>query len=59
MPPLYTYECANCAIVELRHPPGRPPKEHECGGSLTRLWSVPAVRFKGSGFYATDSKPKR
>lgn len=56
--PIYLYDCGECGPVELRHPPGRPPKEHTCGGSLNRRWTAPAVRFKGSGFYATDSPRK-
>ena len=26
----------------------------ECGGSVTKLMSSPAIQFKGTGFYITD-----
>src|SRR5262249_31170129 len=30
----------------------------ECGGSLRKVFAVPAIAFKGSGFYATDHGKK-
>jgi putative FmdB family regulatory protein len=55
--PLYEYECflcshrferirrfANASLVECP----------ECGGSVRRLLGVPALQFKGSGWYVTD-----
>jgi putative FmdB family regulatory protein len=55
--PLYEYECfvcghrferiqrvADAAVVECP----------ECGGAVHRLLGVPALQFKGSGWYVTD-----
>ena len=57
--PLYEYECflcshrferirkvADAAAVSLSCP--------ECGGKVRRLLGVPALQFKGSGWYVTD-----
>jgi putative FmdB family regulatory protein len=55
--PLYEYECFLCnhrferirkvAKASLMECP-------ECGGSVRRLLGVPALQFKGSGWYVTD-----
>ena len=29
-----------------------------CGGELRKVYGAPAISFKGSGFYATDSRRK-
>ena len=55
--PLYEYECQDChfrfeKLQRLSDPP--PPKCPECGGKISQLVSASAVRFKGSGWYATD-----
>jgi putative FmdB family regulatory protein len=55
--PLYEYECQAChfrfeKLQRLSDPP--PPKCPECGGRISQLLSVPAVQFKGSGWYVTD-----
>jgi putative FmdB family regulatory protein len=59
--PLYEYECDNCghrfeviqkfsdALVSVC------PK---CGGPVRKLFSSPAIQFKGSGFYNTDYAKK-
>ena len=55
--PLYEYECFVCGhrferirrvvdASEMMCP--------ECGGSVRRLLSAPALQFKGSGWYVTD-----
>jgi len=57
--PLYDYKCEKCeAVFEVRQNFSDPLlTEHEgCGGKVTRLISVPALQFKGSGFYITDYK---
>lgn len=62
--PIYEYQCAQCndrmeIIQKLSDPPyTRCPK---CGGEVKKLFSSPAIQFKGSGFYKTDyasSAPK-
>jgi putative FmdB family regulatory protein len=55
--PLYEYECFLCGhrferiqrvndVSNMSCP--------ECGGEVRRLLGVPALQFKGSGFYITD-----
>jgi len=55
--PLYEYECFVCAhrferIQRVADPVIRDCPE--CGGSVRRLLGVPALQFKGSGWYVTD-----
>ena len=59
--PTYEYRCRDCGhsfdIVQkmsddqLTHCP-------ECGGALRKVFTAPAISFKGSGFYATDHGSK-
>jgi putative FmdB family regulatory protein len=55
--PTYEYTCRDCGhtfdIVQSMwdEPLTMCP---ECGGSLRKVFSPPAISFKGSGFYATD-----
>jgi putative FmdB family regulatory protein len=55
--PLYEYECEKCGhrfevIQKYSDPPIIVcPK---CGGEVRKLFSSPAIQFKGSGFYITD-----
>lgn len=55
--PLYEYRCTSCGerleVIQRvdAHAPGPCPN---CGGSLEKLVSAPAIRFKGSGFYVND-----
>lgn len=55
--PLYEYRCDDCAEVceilqKITDPP--PSACESCGGSLSKLISPPAIKFKGSGFYIND-----
>lgn len=55
--PLYEYECQECAerleaIQKFSDPPYKICPQ--CGGDLKKLFSAPAIKFKGSGFYITD-----
>lgn len=55
--PLYEYRCDDCAEVYeiLQKVTDPPPRACEsCGGSLSKLISPPAIKFKGSGFYIND-----
>lgn len=56
--PVYDYKCRDCGVnlIESRsiHEPG--PAHCMCGGDLLRVFSAPAVQFKGPGFYKTDSQ---
>ena len=55
--PLYEYECDACShrfekIQKFSDPlVDTCPK---CGGHVHKLFSSPAIQFKGSGFYITD-----
>jgi putative FmdB family regulatory protein len=55
--PLYEYECDACAhrfevIQQYKDAPiSICPK---CGGTVKKLFSSPAIQFKGTGFYITD-----
>jgi putative FmdB family regulatory protein len=57
--PLYSYQCTICGVhldqtqsVNDRLAPDC-PNGH---GTTRRVFSPPAVIFKGSGFYSTDSR---
>lgn len=55
--PLYEYKCEKCGnLFEVMQKfSDEPVKTHEnCGGSVRRLLSVPALQFKGSGWYVND-----
>jgi putative FmdB family regulatory protein len=55
--PRYEYKCEGCGEhFELSQKfADEPLTVHEkCGGRVERLISVPALQFKGSGFYVND-----
>ena len=55
--PLYEYECRQCGkhIERIQNASAKPLAECPlCGGELRRLLGVPALQFKGSGWYVTD-----
>lgn len=57
--PTYEYACTACGErTEARQSFTDPPLEEcpHCGGKLRKLYSPVGIVFKGSGFYATDSK---
>ena len=60
--PLYEYQCDACGErFELIRKHSDPPVDvcTKCGkGPVTRLFSSPAIQFKGSGFYITDYAKK-
>jgi putative FmdB family regulatory protein len=59
--PTYEYRCQSCgydleAFQRFSDPPlAVCPK---CGGELRKVFNSVGVVFKGSGFYATDSRAK-
>ncbi|HYN10838.1 MAG TPA: zinc ribbon domain-containing protein [Vicinamibacterales bacterium] len=62
--PLYEYQCDACGhrferIQKFSDPPI--DKCPECGGTVRKLISSPAIQFKGSGWYVTDyaRKPEK
>jgi putative FmdB family regulatory protein len=55
--PLYDYRCHKCGeTFEVRQSfSDEPLQTHEgCGGTVERLISLPALQFKGTGWYVTD-----
>jgi len=55
--PLYEFQCQQCGkrtevLQRFEDPP--PAACPACGGDLKKLFSAPAVQFKGSGWYVTD-----
>jgi putative FmdB family regulatory protein len=55
--PLYEYECFLCGerFERIQRVSDEPVREcPSCGGAVRRLLGVPALQFKGSGFYITD-----
>ncbi len=61
--PLYEYQCDTChTTFEVRRSfsdTGVPPCPHCNGtGQVRKVFSAPAIVFKGSGFYVTDSRSK-
>ena len=55
--PLYEYECPACAHrFEVIQKFSDAPIDicPKCGGAVSKLFSSPAIQFKGSGFYLTD-----
>jgi putative FmdB family regulatory protein len=59
--PLYEYHCEACGRrFELIRKFSDPPLDKcpHCGGAVSKLFSSPAIQFKGSGFYITDYAKK-
>jgi putative FmdB family regulatory protein len=55
--PLYEYQCKDChQTIEVIQKFSDPDLTEcgECGGTLERLLSAPAIRFKGAGWYVND-----
>ena len=55
--PLYEYQCRECGrrFERLQKVNDAPVSECPyCGGPVDRLLGVPALQFKGSGWYVTD-----
>src|SRR5438105_6260050 len=58
--PLYEYKCDAGHRFELIRRFSDPPLETcpTCGAPVKKLFSSPAIQFKGSGFYITDYAKK-
>lgn len=59
--PTYQYRCTECATeLEAVQKFTDPPLTvcPQCEGDLRKVFSAVGVVFKGSGFYATDSRSK-
>jgi putative FmdB family regulatory protein len=56
--PIYEYQCTECGErAEIIQNFSDPPHTI-CGGAMKKLFSAPAIQFKGSGFYKTDYASK-
>jgi putative FmdB family regulatory protein len=56
--PTYEYLCAKCGEqFQVQQSFADPAlKKHKgCGGTLSKVFGVPAISLKGSGFYKTDN----
>jgi predicted nucleic acid-binding Zn ribbon protein len=60
---IYTFRCSKCGrVVQLDHGFDEPhPITHRklagaesCGGNLVRIFDVPNIIFRGSGWYCKD-----
>ena len=54
--PLYEYQCGRCGRFELIKKFSDPPVTDcpTCGQEVQKLFSAPAIQFKGTGWYITD-----
>lgn len=55
--PIYEYLCSQCnERHEIIQKFSEDPLTHcpKCGSEMKKLFSSPAIQFKGSGFYKTD-----
>ena len=51
--PKYDFKCMTCSeMVETNET--IPPICGTCSGTMQRVWSAPAIKFTGTGFYSTD-----
>ena len=54
----YSYKCDQCGYVLIVTYSLSEEKPGDfnciCGGKLRRVYEPPAIKFKGSGFYAND-----
>src|SRR5712672_206019 len=59
--PLYEYQCKKCKhrFEKIQTYSDKPIKKcPECGGTVEKLLSAPAIQFKGSGWYVNDYAKK-
>ena len=56
--PIYDYKCTKGHLYEKTEGFDAPSRQKcvKCGSSAQRQISMPAVIFKGSGFYSTDNR---
>ena len=60
--PKYEYACKSCGqhLEVVQSFTDEPLTEcPACGGQLRKVFSAPAITFKGSGFYRTDNRGRR
>jgi putative FmdB family regulatory protein len=57
--PIYEYQCQKCGQVfevqqSFKDEPLKTCQAESCRGKVTKLFSPPAIIFKGSGFHVND-----
>ncbi|MFO7947565.1 MAG: FmdB family zinc ribbon protein [Armatimonadota bacterium] len=57
--PIYEFECEKCGhrfevMMGFDEEPPRVCPQEGCEGKVTKLFSPPAIIFKGSGFHVND-----
>lgn len=57
--PIYEYQCEKCGHVfevtqSFKDEPVKQCRSNGCRGKVRKLFSPPAIIFKGSGFHVTD-----
>jgi putative FmdB family regulatory protein len=60
--PLYEYKCLKCGrkTEKIENVAGPHLKKcPHCGGKVEKMFSAPAIQFKGSGWYVTDYGGKK
>jgi putative FmdB family regulatory protein len=59
--PIYEYKCEHGHVFEtIQKMTDEPLREcEECGAPASRVFTPPAIHFKGSGFHNTDYGTKR
>lgn len=59
--PTYEYQCTQCKHqFDIWQSVGEaPPACPECGSEVKKIFHVPRVIFKGSGFYVTDLRAEK
>ncbi len=50
--PNYDFKCESCGVSIMIDSNEAPPCGY-CYKVMTRIWTVPGIQFKGSGFYST------
>ena len=50
--PNYDFKCLTCNLMLELQDTALPPCP-TCGETMSRVWSAPAVKFNGTGFYST------
>ena len=55
---IYIFRCRKCNKTQEVDLPidAAHPTKCKCGGELRRVYTAPAVHYRGSGFYSNDRK---
>jgi putative FmdB family regulatory protein len=60
--PIYEYACDECKVeLEIEQSMMDEPLTicPKCSGTIRRVFNASSIIFKGSGFYANDSRPQK